>query len=199
MKIIVIGGRGLIGQAVVALLQKNHEVIIAARDSGDIAVDIEDSHSIKRMYETVSDIDAIVSCTGRVHFGAHSEITDEEFHIGLKSKLMGQVNLVTIGQHYIKPRGSFTLTSGILNRDPIVLGASAAMVNGAIDAYVKAAAIELPQQQRINVVSPTVITEAMDKYADFFQGYIPIDANACAQYYLKSVAGKQTGQVYNAE
>ncbi len=56
---------------------------------------------------------------------------------------MGQVNLVLIGQHYINPKGSFTLTSGALADDPIVMGANISTMNGAINGFVKGAAIEL--------------------------------------------------------
>ncbi len=109
---------------------------------------------------------------------------------------MGQVNLVAIGLNYLNDRGSFTLTSGILNRDPILWGASAAMVNGAIDGFVKAAAIELTRGVRINAVSPTVVSESLDKYADFFRGFVAVPVHTVAQAYIKSVEGAQTGQVY---
>ena len=45
---------------------------------------------------------------------------------------------------YVSDGGSFTLTSGVLDSDPIVAGSSASMVNGAIHSFVKAAAIEMP-------------------------------------------------------
>ena len=44
---------------------------------------------------------------------------------------MGQINLTLIGQHLLNDNGSFTLTSGVLDRDPIRQGANAAAVNGA--------------------------------------------------------------------
>ena len=50
--------------------------------------------------------------------------------------------------------------AGVLNRDPIVTGSAAAMVNGAVQSFVRAAAIEIAPQ-RINAVSPTVFTESV--------------------------------------
>jgi NAD(P)-dependent dehydrogenase (short-subunit alcohol dehydrogenase family) len=138
----------------------------------------------------------VVATTGTVHFGELTQMTDEHYAIGLNSKLMGQINLVLLGIPYLHDEGSFTLTSGILNHDPIRYGSSAAMVNGALDGFVKSAAIEMPRAIRINCVSPTVLTESMDKYADYFRGFVPVPATQVAAAYSKSVEGNQTGQVY---
>lgn len=196
MRILIIGGSGTIGQAVVNELSQRHTVVIAGRQHGEVKVDITDSRSIEAMYKTTGKIDAVISTTGSVHFGLLPEMTEKEFAVGLASKLMGQVNLVLIGLNYINDNGSFTLTSGILNRDPILYGSSAAMVNGAIDGFVKSAALEMPRGARINAVSPTVLAESMDKYADYFHGFIPVHASTVALAYSKSVEGMQTGQVY---
>jgi NAD(P)-dependent dehydrogenase (short-subunit alcohol dehydrogenase family) len=196
MRLLVIGGTGTIGRAVVNELASRHEVIIASMTKSDVQVDISDSNSIERMYKKVGTIDGVISTTGKVHFGALEEMNDVLFSIGLNSKLMGQVNLVLMGLKYMNDGGSFTLTSGILNRDPIRLGSSAAMVNGAIDGFVKSAAIEMPKGLRINAISPTVVAESMDKYADFFRGFIPVPVTQVALAYAKSVEGAQTGQVY---
>jgi NAD(P)-dependent dehydrogenase (short-subunit alcohol dehydrogenase family) len=196
MRILVIGGTGTIGQSVVNELSLRHEIIIAAHKQGDVRVDIADKKSIEKMFQYVGKIDAMISTTGKVHFGAFPEITEEQYALGLNNKLMGQVNLVSIGLNYLNDQGSFTLTSGILNRDPIRLGSSAAMINGAIDGFVKATAIEMPRGIRINAVSPTVVTESMDKYADFFRGFVSVPAATAAQAYVKSVEGAQTGQIY---
>jgi NAD(P)-dependent dehydrogenase (short-subunit alcohol dehydrogenase family) len=196
MKIIVIGGTGTIGQAIVEELSKRHEVITAGHTHGEIHVDIGSKESIHAMYNVVKNIDAVVLATGHVHFGPLVEMSASDYGIGLASKLMGQVNVVLAGLEHINERGSFTLTSGILSRDPIQFGSSAAMVNGALDAFVKSAAIEMPKGIRINCVSPTVITEAMENYGSYFRGFQPVSAARAALAYSKSVEGLQTGQVY---
>lgn len=196
MKIIVIGGTGTIGKAVVNELSPRHEIIVAAHSHGDIQVDITDNDSIENMYKTIENVDAVISTTGNVHFGSLKDMTPERYNIGLQNKLMGQVNVVLIGMRYINENGSFTLTSGILNHDPIVFGSSAAMVNGALEGFVKGAAIEMPNNMRLNIVSPTVIAEAMDKYAPYFRGFAPVSAAQAALAYSKSVEGKQNGQIY---
>lgn len=196
MKIAVIGATGTIGQAIVSELSSRHELFSIGHSSGDIQVDITNQESIHQMYQQLGQVDAIVSVTGAVHFGTLKDMTADEYNIGLQHKLMGQVNVVLAGLKHLSDHGSFTLTSGILNRDPIPQGSSAAMVNGAIDGFVRGAAIEMPRGLRINAVSPTVISESMEKYAPFFRGYEPVSAAQAARAYSKSIEGLQTGQVF---
>lgn len=199
MKVLVIGGTGTIGKAIVKELSARHEVIVAGHTNGDVQVDITDINSIKAVYQKVGKIDSVVIASGKVHFGPLLEMDSELYQKGFDSKLMGQVNVVLEGIQYLNDKGSFTLTSGILNREPINLGSSAAMVNGALDGFVKHAAIELPRGLRINIISPTVITEAMDSYAPFFRGFKPVSAYNAALAYSKSVEGLATGNVYIVE
>ena len=196
MKILVVGASGTIGRAVVAELGGRHEVISAGRTSGDVQLDITESTSIRSAFEKVGSIDAVVSASGSVKFAPFGEMQEADYAVGLNDKLMGQVNLVLIGRDYVSDGGSFTLTTGVLDTDPIVEGSSASMVNGAVNAFVAAAAIEMPKGQRINVVSPGVIEEAMDVYAPYFRGFEAVPAARAALAYAKSVEGAQTGCVY---
>lgn len=199
MKIVIIGASGTIGKAIVRELQPRHEIIQANYSNGDIQVDITDKKSIDNLFQTIKQIDAIVLATGKVQFDDFMAMDDASYQIGLQNKLMGQVNVVLEGRKHLNDGGSFTLTSGILSHDPIPFGTSASMVNGAIDSFVIAAAIEMPRGLRINAVSPTVIEEAMKDYAPYFRGYAPVKAARAALAYSKSVEGLQTGQVYRVE
>ena len=196
MKIILIGASGTIGKAVDAELSARHEVVRVGRKNGDFQVDIADPKSIAQLYDQVGAFDALVSTTGKVHFGSFEEITPEQYAFGLNNKLMGQVNLVMQGLKHIRDGGSFTLTSGLLNDDPIREGVSAAMVNGGLDGFVRAAAITMPRGLRINVVSPTVLVESLPSYGPFFRGFKPAPGSDVALGYAKSVEGAQTGCVY---
>ena len=120
MKILIIGGTGTIGKKVSAHLAKKHQIINAGRNSGDVNVNIADSKSIEAMYESIGKVDAIVCIAGEAKWAALDAMTEEDFHVGLRSKLMGQVNLVRIGQQYLNSGGSFTLSTGILADDPVV-------------------------------------------------------------------------------
>ncbi|KAA0945092.1 short chain dehydrogenase [Pseudomonas sp. ANT_H14] len=196
MKILLIGASGTIGSAVKAELSQRHDVITIGRKSGDFQVDISDSASIRTLFQQTGTFDALVCAAGNVNFVPLADMSETDFDLGLQDKLMGQVNLLLIGREFANDGASFTFTSGILNRDPIRMGASAALVNGALDAFVKAAAIELPRGLRINSVSPNVLLEAMGSYAPYFRGFKPVPAADVALAYAKSVEGMQTGQTY---
>ena len=122
-------------------------------------------------------------------------MTEEDFYIGLKSKLMGQVNLVRIGQKYLNPGGSFTLTTGILADHPVALTASPAMVNGGIHSFVKAVALELKNRIKINVVSSGLVEDAVEIYEEYFPGHNPIPMRKVINGYVKSVEGSGTGEI----
>lgn len=199
MKIVIFGATGTIGKAVVSELSARHEVIKVGKNSGDFQCDSTEEQSLHAFFKAIGKFDALVSTLGNVHFGVFEKMTNNLYQIGLRDKLMGQVNLVLIGREYINDKGSFTLTSGILNKDPIRTGTSASMVNGALEAFVHAAAIEMPRGLRINAVSPTVILESMPKYAPYFRGFEPVPASRAALAYSKSVEGLQTGQTYRVE
>ena len=196
MKIIIVGASGTIGKAVEEALGSRHDIVRAGRQEQDAQVDIADPASIKRFFEQVGAFDALISTTGAVHFGPLTTFTAEQFELGLRNKLMGQVNLVMMGLPQIRDGGSFTLTSGLLNDEPIRQGVSAAMVNGGVDGFVRSAAIEMPRGVRVNAVSPTVIEEALAAYGPFFPGIKPVPAREAALGYVRSVEGAQTGRVF---
>ncbi|MBC1569221.1 short chain dehydrogenase [Listeria sp. FSL L7-1425] len=196
MKILLIGASGTLGSAVKDRLEKKADVITAGRHSGDVTVDITSIDSIKKMYAQVGKVDAIVSATGSATFSPLTELTPEKNALTISSKLGGQINLVLLGIDSLNDHGSFTLTTGIMMEDPIVQGASAAMANGAVTAFAKSAAIEMPRGIRINTVSPNVLEESWDKLEPFFQGFLPVPAAKVARAFEKSVFGAQTGQSY---
>ncbi len=196
MKIIVVGATGTIGRAVVDELAVRHEIIKVGRKSGDVNVDITSTDSISKMYEAIGAFDALVSTTGSGYFGDFSTMTEAECYIGIRDKLMGQVNLVLIGRNYINDSGSFTLTSGVLSQDPVRGGAAMSMINAALDGFVVGASIELPKGIRINSVSPGVIQESMDQYASVFRGHEPVPVSKVARVYSKSVEGFLNGQIF---
>ncbi len=195
MKVLIVGGDGTIGNKVSGHFSKKHEVIIAERTSGDVTVDIVDSNSIEAMFATVGAVDAVVCIAGEAKWDAFESLTEDDFHIGLRSKLMGQVNLVRIGRKFVNPGGSFTLSTGILADHPVAMTTSAAMVNGGIHSFVKAACLELKNGQRINVVSSGLVEDAVEKYEAYFPGHNPIPMHKVVNGYVKSVEGAGTGQV----
>jgi NAD(P)-dependent dehydrogenase (short-subunit alcohol dehydrogenase family) len=196
MKVILVGATGTLGKAVDKALNSRHEIVRVGRKNGDLQVDITDPKSIEQLYKRTGEFDAVVSATGDVHFGPLEEFTQDQFQVGLHSKLMGQVNLVSLGLKHIRSGGSFTLISGQINDDPIRMGASGAMVNGGLEGFVRSAALELPRGLRINLVSPTMTEESIAAFGPFFPGQKAIPAAEAALGFVKSVEGPQTGKVY---
>ncbi|PJI96321.1 NAD(P)-dependent dehydrogenase (short-subunit alcohol dehydrogenase family) [Acidovorax sp. 69] len=198
-KILLIGASGTIGQAVLANLGARHEVITVGRNSGAHRADLSQPPSLVALFAAVGRVDAIVSTAGNLHFGPLTEMTAEQFNLGLQDKLLGQVQLALLGHKYLNDGGSITLISGILGTEPIRNGASATAVNAAIEGFVAAAAIELPRGLRINAVSPTILTESAGVYGPFFPGFETVPAERAALAYQRSVEGAQTGRVYRVQ
>lgn len=194
MKIIVIGASGTIGKKITAFLEKDHEIIRVGSKSGDIRADISSTGSIETMFRQIGPFDALINAAGYGHVGPLSCMTDGDFRKGIDHKLMGQINLVLTGQHYVRPKGSFTLTSGILSEEPVPKAANLSAVNGAIEAFARAAAIELENAVRINVISPGVVEDSPG-YFQYYPGYIPVSMDRVVHAYIKSVLGARTGQV----
>jgi NAD(P)-dependent dehydrogenase (short-subunit alcohol dehydrogenase family) len=201
LRILLVGAAGTLGSAVAAELSARHEIISAGRTHGDVTIDLADPVTIVRAFKQVGKIDAVVSTAGNVKFVPLAEITPAAFEqsvygLGLSDKLLGQVNLALAAREYLRDGGSITLVTGVLSDQPIATGSSASMVNGAIEAFVRAAAVELPRGLRINVVSPGLLTESVSKYAAYFRGFEPVPAARAALAFSRSVEGLQTGQVY---
>jgi NAD(P)-dependent dehydrogenase (short-subunit alcohol dehydrogenase family) len=194
MKIIIVGATGTMGKHLVSAFENEHEIIRVASKGGDIQADITTPGSIEKMFKQAGPFDALISTAGPTYVGPWKEMTDTEFRKGIEGKLMGQVNMVLIGQHYINPKGSFTLITGALTNEPEKNFANASAANGAVEAFVRAAAIELENGIRINAVSPTVI-EASPQYFPFFPGEIPTTMQQLEYGFRKSVFGAHTGQI----
>lgn len=201
MRIFLVGAAGTLGRAVAAELGTRHHIIPAGRQSGDVRLDLSDPASIRNALAGAAPLDAVVSAAGETAFAPLSAIHpapigESAYTLGLTNKLMGQVNLALAAREHLVDGGSITLIAGILSEQPIAGGSSASMVNGALEAFVRAAAVELPRGLRINLVSPTILAESMAAFGSFFRGFEPVPAARAALAFSRSVEGLQTGQVY---
>ncbi len=198
MKLLIIGGTGTIGKKIVEHFSKEHQVLIAGRSSKDYPVDIADTKSIKKLFKKIKQqgkVDAIICAAGEAKWAPFKDLSEADYHIGLQSKLMGQVNVVRLGIDCLKKKGSITLTTGVLADDPVYKTASAAMVNGGVHSFVQAVALEMPKQIRVNVVSSGAVIDSWHKYESYFPGHPPIEMNKMMNGYIRSVSGRGTGQV----
>ncbi len=194
MRILLVGATGTLGTALhQGLVERKHEVVTVARNGGDLRYDVTDPAQVADLYRTAGQVDAVASAAGSAPYRPLAELTIEDYQAAVTGKVLSQVALVREGLTHV--RESFTLITGVLAREPIVTGAAASLANGAVEAFVRAAAIEIAPQ-RINAVSPTVFTESLDVYGDFFPGMKPVPLADVVQAYVRSIEGRQTGQVY---
>jgi len=196
MKVLLIGSNGTIGKAVAAALTPTHVVIGVNHRTSDLTVDLADSSSIRAMFEHVGQVDAVICAAGAARFRPLGELTEEDFVFGNRNKLMGQVNVARTAQEWLSERGSITLTSGVLAREPAPGSASVSLINAGIEGFVRAAALELRAGLRINAVSPPWVTETVQAMGLSITNSLP--ASTVAKAYRDSVQGTMTGQILDA-
>jgi NAD(P)-dependent dehydrogenase (short-subunit alcohol dehydrogenase family) len=193
MRIIVIGATGTIGGEVAkALSLNNHEVVRGSRN-GDVKVNLNDPASLRALFEQVRDVDAVVSCAGNSVFKPFVDLTDADYELGLRSKLMGHVRLARLATDHLRDGGSITVTTGGLAMHPMRGSASVSMANAGLEAFVRAAALEMPRGLRINAVSPPWVKETMVK-----RGMDPtpgLASSAVAKAYVAAVEGSHQGKI----
>jgi NAD(P)-dependent dehydrogenase (short-subunit alcohol dehydrogenase family) len=196
MRIVVVGATGTIGQAVVRALEPRHDVVEVANTRGDHRVDMSSRDSIGALYASIGAFDALVCAAGLAKFAPLEALTDADFELGEKSKWMGQVNLVRLGLPHVRDGGSFTLTSGVLANEPTPGSAAISPVNAAVEAFGRAAALEMPRGIRINTVSPPWVAETLARMGRDPAAGMPAERVAAA--YVESVEGRKTGKVIDA-
>ncbi|HEX2121512.1 MAG TPA: short chain dehydrogenase, partial [Thermoanaerobaculia bacterium] len=135
MRILIVGATGTIGSEVVKALAGGNEIVGVSRAHTPVTVDISDPASIRAMYEKVGTVDAVISAAGAARRKPLTELTDDDFAFCLQNKLMGQVNLVRYGLDRVADGGSFTLTSGILGRQPMPGSEAISLVNLGLEGF----------------------------------------------------------------
>jgi NAD(P)-dependent dehydrogenase (short-subunit alcohol dehydrogenase family) len=195
LTVVVIGASGTIGKEIVKRVEeKGHTAIRVSRYSGDFQADIHDRKSLEALFKKIGPFDAVANAAGDVKAGPLETLSDEDFAFSIRSKMMGQINLVRTALPQISDKGSFTLVSGILSDEPIAGGIIGGMVNGALEGFVKALSFELPRGLRINCISPGVLAESK-AYHDYFPGFIPVDGWKVAVAYERSIFGVINGRI----
>jgi NAD(P)-dependent dehydrogenase (short-subunit alcohol dehydrogenase family) len=193
MKIIVIGSTGTIGSAVAKALAGKHEVIGVSRKSNP-AVDIDDHASIAPLFANVAKPDHVVVCCGGGAFGKKLvDLTDDDLAYSVRSKLLGQVNVIREAIKHVSDGGSITVTSGTLAQNAMPATSAISMINAGVEGFVRGAALDAPRGIRINAVSPPWITETLIAFKMDPKGGMP--AADAAKAYVASIEGNETGQV----
>jgi NAD(P)-dependent dehydrogenase (short-subunit alcohol dehydrogenase family) len=197
MRILVIGATGTIGSAVASALEaRGHDVLGAGATSGDYRVDISDPASIERLYRSAGTVDAVVCAAGVARFGALDDLDPEDFEVSVRNKLLGQVELVRRGVGVVPEGGSFTLTSGDLSTAPEPGTVAVVMTGAAVEAFARAAALDLDGRYRVNVVSPGAVAESLEAAGRDATGAVRV--RDVAARYVRAVEGHETGSVFDA-
>ncbi|WP_413790971.1 MULTISPECIES: SDR family oxidoreductase [unclassified Pseudomonas] len=151
--------------------------------------------SIDAFYDAAGAFDALVVAigTGQVYV-PFWELDPEDYLATWDSRVMTQVSLVRRGVHRISDGGSFTLSSGFMNKNPIHGFSAITTTNGAIDGFVGGAAKDMQRGIRINGVSATFVRETMlARGMTEFGGLEVVSAVDTARAYKASVEGTQSG------
>lgn len=203
-KILLVGAQGVVGRWVHQALKADHTVITAGleapHEADALQLDLTDTEAVQQTLRRLGPLDAVVSTAGRAHFRALSNVTaapleTSVYGLGLHDKLMGQVNLALAAREVLKPGGSITLTSGTTSTEPILGGSALSMVNGALESWVRAAATELPQGWRINIVSPSLVEGTPEAACAAFPGFECVSGKRLALAYLRCLFSGINGQV----
>ena len=198
MKILHVGATGTVGTAIASALEgEGDEVVRVGYSSGDRTVDLGNPGSVRSLLSAVGPLDGVVCSAGVARFGALEDLDDAAFQASLDNKLMGQVNLVRFGLEHVREGGSFTLTTGTLSTKPTPGAAAVAMVGGAVESFVRAAALDLQGRYRVNAVSPGWVAES--RQASGLPPMPGIWASDLARYYVATVHGTMTGRILEAE
>ncbi|MGO1056193.1 short chain dehydrogenase [Crossiella sp. CA198] len=160
VKVLVIGGSGTIGSAVVRELRERGHTVLSASRSGELAVDVERPESVHALLDGVPELDAVVCCAASGGLTMVDAGSDAEFTRGLDGKLLGQVRLLRSAIPRLRDGGSVTLTGGTFV-EPLPGASFGALVNAGLAAFVAAAALELPRGLRVNLVAPGWVRETL--------------------------------------
>ena len=109
---------------------------------------------------------------------------------------MGQINVVRLARDAVRKGGSIILTSGLLATVPWPGGSALAMVNGGLESFVRAAALDRKGHHRINVVSPPMVRETARIMGLGDQG---VPAADVAREYVVALDGDGTGLTYTGD
>ncbi|GGY20257.1 short chain dehydrogenase [Paludibacterium paludis] len=191
--VLVVGATGLIGSHVVQAAQTRVRVLQAAYSQAPLRVDITSTDSLRSLLARAGKVDAIICTAGKARFAPWDSVRDEDWAHALANKLMGQINLVRFGAASIRPGGAITLTTGTLAHQPMTGSTIIASVNAALEAFVRAAALEIGNHVRINAVSPGWLSETLEAL-----GMDPADglpASEAAKIYLRQIEQGEAGTI----
>lgn len=168
--VLVIGGGSGIGLGVArACLDGGARVVLAARklekleraltslEAGErgraIAADITQEAHVVRLFEQAGKLDHVIVTAAALAYQPIRDFDVEAARRSIESKLLAALLVAKHAAPRIAAGGSLIFTTGVASERPLVRGSLVAAVNGALNSFVRGAAIELAPV-RVNALSP---------------------------------------------
>lgn len=118
-------------------------------------LDITDENALEKFFEHERLFDGVICTAGKSKPGNLFDLSANDIKESFDSKFIGQVNIVKYALPRLKKGSSIILTSGIYGVLPKQNVPILASVNGAIESFIKATALDIAYLDiRINGVSP---------------------------------------------
>jgi NAD(P)-dependent dehydrogenase (short-subunit alcohol dehydrogenase family) len=168
-KVIVVGGASGMGFATVqALVEKEAEVILwgrtkekaeaAARSLNSsfvraVHADITKKNEVEQCMKQIGNFDHLVVTAADLVYGPVEKLELPAVMRAIESKILAALFLVQASKGSLSSEGSICFVSGIAAQRPMPGGSIPCAVNGAVDSFGRAMAVEL-SPIRVNVVSP---------------------------------------------
>lgn len=177
--VIIIGGGSGIGLGVAkASLARGAHVVLAGRslekleqalvklEAGErgraVQADITREADVAALFENVPALDHVVVTAASLAYQPIVSFDIAAAQRAIESKLLGALLVAKHAGPRLRAGGSITFTTGVAVQRPMPGGSMVGAVNGAIDAFIRGAAIELAPI-RVNALSPGwVDTELWD-------------------------------------
>lgn len=134
-------------EATAAALRAPHSLHIA-----DVTIEAE----VAALIESIGAFDHLACTATETAPGRVADVPLAGVERAIATKLWAPLFLVRYGVRHIAPHGSFTFFSGIRGARPAAGSSITSLVNGGLEAFARAMAVELGPI-RVNVVSPGIV------------------------------------------
>jgi NAD(P)-dependent dehydrogenase (short-subunit alcohol dehydrogenase family) len=170
-RVIIVGAGSGIGRAVaVAVSRAGASVILAGRKrdaleqtaalaTGPVHISVVDAANeaeVEAFFAATGAFDHLVSTISQGASGPVGELSASDVQRAMNAKLWAPFFLVKHGKRHIDAAGSFAFFSGIRGARPAARSSITSLVNGGLEAFAKAMAVELGPI-RVNVISPGIV------------------------------------------
>ena len=170
-RVVVFGAGSGIGRSLaVAASEAGAELVLAGRTRGTLeetaarlagpsqvhVVDASVEEEVAAFFVEVGRFDHLVSTASQGISGPITSLSAQAIERAFTAKLWAPIFLVKHGAPHIAPKGSFTFFSGIRAARPGAGTSITSLVNGGLEAFARAMAVELGPV-RVNVISPGIV------------------------------------------